>query len=378
MSRLASFLALLGVLAFAVPARAHDPFEITAVGQVRPGELSLHVTMAQSTALLLARGDSSEAAVRALARSLFRVTSHGASLDLKSEQHRTTEERDIELELVFPRPREGALRFEALLLDTLSDTHGVALSVTALEPPSVLGVALLTRSEPSLEVKVPTADRQDARGASEDASTTVVDRDAPPPTPSFSRIFALGVEHILTGYDHLLFLGGLLIACRSLRTMLGVVTSFTVAHSVTLALAGLGLVRLSSGVVEPLIAASIVFVGVENLWVREEPRFRWVLTFIFGLVHGFGFASVLGELGLGQAGTSLVVPLLGFNLGVEAGQLAVALVVLPLLLWLRRRGWFERRALYAMSLAVALLGAHWFLERTVFVAAHGEVAAEGN
>jgi hydrogenase/urease accessory protein HupE len=189
-------------------------------------------------------------------------------------------------------------------------------------------------------------------------------------------MFALGVEHILTGYDHLLFLGGLLIACRSLRTMLGVVTSFTVAHSVTLALAGLGFVRLSSGIVEPLIAASIVFVGVENLWARDEPRFRWALTFAFGLIHGFGFAGVLGELGLGQGGTSLVLPLFAFNLGVEAGQLAVALVVLPLLLWLRRRGWFDKRALYATSLAVALLGAHWLAERTVFAAPDDAVTAE--
>jgi hydrogenase/urease accessory protein HupE len=298
------------------------------------------------------------------------VTSRGAPLTLEAEQHRRTEERDIELDLVFSRPRDGALRFEALLLDTLSDTHGVALGVTALEPPRVLGVALLTRSEPSLEMSVPTADNQSARGAS-----STVGAEAPPPTPSFAKMVALGVEHILTGYDHLLFLGGLLIACRSLRTMLGVVTSFTVAHSITLALAGLGVVQLSSGVVEPLIAASIVFVGVENLWAREEPRFRWVLTFVFGLVHGFGFAGVLGELGLGTNGTSLVLPLLGFNLGVEAGQLAVALLVLPLLLWLRRRGWFERRALYATSLAVALMGAHWFLERTVFVAADDEVAA---
>jgi hypothetical protein len=371
MSRLGSFLALLWVLAFAVPARAHDPFEITAVGQVGPRELTLHVTMAQSTALLLARGDASEAGMQTLARSLFRVTSRGAPLPLESEQHRRTEERDIELDLVFRRPSDGALRLEALLLDTLSETHGVALSVTSLEPPRVLGVALLTRSETSLEVVVPVAGNQDVRGA----SATVSGAESPPPTPPFAKMVALGIEHILTGYDHLLFLGGLLIACRSLRTMLGVVTSFTVAHSITLALAGLGLVQLSSSVVEPLIAASIVFVGVENLWAREEPRWRWVLTFVFGLVHGFGFAGVLGELGLGHAGTSLVLPLVGFNLGVEAGQLAVAVVVLPLFFWLRRRGWFEKRALYATSLAVALLGAHWFLERTVFVARDGEVAA---
>jgi hydrogenase/urease accessory protein HupE len=371
MSRSWPVLALLWVLAFSVPARAHDPFEITAVGQVRPRELVMQLTMAQSTSLLLRRGDASEAALQTLAHSFFKVTSRGAPLPLQSERHRVTEERDVEIDLVFAPPLDGPLRFEGALLDALSETHGVALSVTTLEPPRVLGVALLTRDEPSLEVLVPARGLADTRGA----AANVDSAEAPSPTPEFSTMFALGVEHILTGYDHLLFLAGLLVACRRLRTMLGVVTSFTVAHSVTLALAGLGLVELSSGVVEPLIAASIVFVGVENLWLRDEPRWRWALTFAFGLVHGFGFAGVLGELGLGQSGTSLVMPLLAFNLGVEAGQLAVALVVLPLLLWLRRRGWFEKRELYATSLAVALLGAHWFLERTVFAERGDEVAA---
>src|SRR6185295_4944850 len=131
----------------------------------------------------------------------------------------------------------------------------------------------------------------------------------------------------LTGYDHLLFLGGLLIACRRFSTMAGIVTCFTIAHSITLALAALDVLAIPSRVVEPLIAASIVFVGIENLVRRgAEPKGRWALTFVFGLVHGFGFASVLRDLGVGRGGHGLLVPLFTFNLGVEVGQVAVAAI----------------------------------------------------
>ena len=147
----------------------------------------------------------------------------------------------------------------------------------------------------------------------------------------------LGMEHIFTGYDHLAFLFGLLLVAgaRGLRGgtryILGVVTAFTVAHSVTLIAAGLGWVRLPSRFVESAIALSIAYVAVENLAVRE-PRHRWLLTFFFGLVHGFGFASVLAEIGLPPSG---VIPsLVSFNVGVELGQLTVVCAVAPILLWL--------------------------------------------
>ena len=116
-----------------------------------------------------------------------------------------------------------------------------------------------------------------------------------PPLPGFRGYARLGVEHILTGIDHLLFLLGLLVACRRFRTVAAIVTCFTVAHSVTLALAALDVVTLSSRVVEPLIAATIVFVGVENLIRGDEPKGRWLLTFAFGLLHGLGFAGALKD-----------------------------------------------------------------------------------
>lgn len=183
--------------------------------------------------------------------------------------------------------------------------------------------------------------------------------------PGFWAFLKLGVEHIWTGYDHLLFLAGLLLVCQKRRAVLVVITSFTVAHSLTLGAAALGVVNLSPRVVEPMIAASIVFVGVENILRRGEPKARWAVTFLFGLIHGFGFASVLRDLGLGQGGLGLAGPLAGFNLGVEAGQLAVAAVILPVFGVLRKRPAFEKRWMPALSAVVVLVGLFWLIERLV-------------
>lgn len=187
------------------------------------------------------------------------------------------------------------------------------------------------------------------------------------PPSNFWGFLELGVEHIWTGYDHLLFLAGLLIVCSHLRTIVGVVTSFTVAHSITLGLAATNTVNLSSQVVEPLIAASILFVGAENLIRRgAEPKGRWAVAFAFGLVHGFGFASVLRELGLGANGHGIALPLFSFNLGVEIGQVTVAAIVLPVVWKLRKNARFLSQGIPILSGMVAVTGLYWLLERTLF------------
>jgi hypothetical protein len=118
--------------------------------------------------------------------------------------------------------------------------------------------------------------------------------------------------------------------------------------------------------VEAAIAASIVFVGAENLWRRgAEPPGRWALTFVFGLVHGFGFASVLRDLGVGSGGQGIGMPLFTFNLGVEVGQVAIAAVVLPVVWQLRKREWFIRAGVPVISGIVAVAGLFWLLQRTV-------------
>lgn len=172
----------------------------------------------------------------------------------------------------------------------------------------------------------------------------------------------LGVEHILTGYDHLLFLVALLLRGGRLVSLLKIITAFTVAHSVTLALAALGVVTIPDRVVEPVIAASIVWVALENILLRNAPSQRWLVSFLFGLVHGFGFASAIEPLGLPRG--RLALALLGFNLGVEAGQALVVALLLPLLLWLRGSAW-EPRTVQAASLAVAAVGCVWLIERLI-------------
>lgn len=175
----------------------------------------------------------------------------------------------------------------------------------------------------------------------------------------FREFLALGIEHILTGYDHLLFLIGLLLGGISLLSAAKIITSFTVAHSITLGLAALGVVRLPSELVEPLIAASILYVGLDNLFGKNRDR-RWLLTFAFGLVHGFGFATALGDIGIGSAA---VLSLLAFNLGVELGQLAIAGLALPLLRYSSQRPMFAKRIVPAFSILIALAGSYWLFER---------------
>ena len=170
----------------------------------------------------------------------------------------------------------------------------------------------------------------------------------------------LGIEHILTGYDHLLFLFGLLLPGGGLLSLAKIITAFTIAHSVTLSLAVLQVVSLPDRLIEAVIAFSIAFVAAENLFRSPSVSRRWLVAFAFGLVHGFGFSSALRELGLPAHG--LLLSLLGFNVGVEVGQGLVVVVCLPLLLLLRRTRW-ENRAVLGSSLVILLLGLVLFVER---------------
>ena len=172
--------------------------------------------------------------------------------------------------------------------------------------------------------------------------------------------FRLGVEHIFLGYDHILFLLSLIVVCK-FRDLVKIVTAFTVAHTITLILATLAYVQLPGRLVETAIAATIVYVALENFWIREGGR-RWMLTFVFGLIHGFGFAGVLRELGLPKLG--LVRSLLAFNVGVEVGQLAIVLLLFPLAAGVAR--WkYGKYAQWAISGAIAVCGLCWCVDRAL-------------
>ncbi|HKP56662.1 MAG TPA: HupE/UreJ family protein [Polyangiales bacterium] len=180
--------------------------------------------------------------------------------------------------------------------------------------------------------------------------------------PTLGEYFRLGVFHILTGFDHLVFLLGVVLIASRTRSVLLAVTAFTLAHSVTLALSVLGVASVSPRLVEPLIALSVAYVGLENFWLRDAGK-RFRLTFAFGLVHGFGFAGALQEIGVPQDNAAPALAM--FNLGVEAGQLLVLVVVWPTLLWLRRYPLRFGQMVRVVNVAIVVMGGAWALERTI-------------
>jgi hydrogenase/urease accessory protein HupE len=347
-------------------ARAHDPFEITTDAHVAGDRLELHTTMSLLTAarLCFAGADARKTiapaefpvlrpALEDCARRFYRVASGGDGLPVLDAALKVTAEGDLDARISYPRPTRSPLVFEAVLLPRAAGRASAGVVLTATGARTFLGQKLLRPDDAVFEVPI----------------TAEAEAPGTPPLPGFRGFARLGVEHILTGVDHLLFLLGLLIACRRFRTAAAIVTCFTVAHSVTLALAALHVVTLSARIVEPLIAASIVFVGLENLIRGAEPQRwwidRWLLAFGFGLVHGLGFASALAERGLGAAGTSVVGPLVAFNLGVELGQLAVAAPLLFLIWKLRALPAFARHGTKIVSALVAGIGFVWLLQRLV-------------
>ena len=178
-----------------------------------------------------------------------------------------------------------------------------------------------------------------------------------------------GFEHIAIGFDHIAFLIAVIVLGRTFWPLFKVITAFTIAHSITLTLAVLNVVTIPTTVIEPLIALSIVYVAVENFFVADIKRRYW-LTFIFGLIHGFGFASVLRDFGLPQDG--LIWALASFNVGVEIGQLVIVLVsvicwrlmtALPFFVSTDQGLLRQRNVSLIISSLVGLLGCGWFIER---------------
>jgi len=184
---------------------------------------------------------------------------------------------------------------------------------------------------------------------------------------SFGQVFlnyiTVGYTHIVPkGLDHILFVVGLFLLSASMRPLLLQISAFTVAHTITLALGLFDVVTVSPAIVEPLIALSIAYVAIENVFFAGLTRWRPVLIFGFGLLHGLGFASVLHEFGLTEGGE--VAGLIGFNIGVELGQISVVLGCFLLVgFWFGRKPWYRAAITIPASLAVAAVGMYWFVER---------------
>jgi hydrogenase/urease accessory protein HupE len=339
-------------------AQAHDPGLSVATARPAGAALIIHLAMARSDVERLIPLDANhdgritEAEFQAalpqlqtVARQAFQVTASGRVLVPTNLLVQLDQRDGVQFQIPFQGVATGAVSIRATLLDKLPRGHRQFFSLRDQDQ-RLMAERMLDATSPAVTAEL-------------------TERPSPTGQPhSFREFLGLGVTHIATGYDHLLFLLGLLLVGGSLRAALQIITSFTLAHSITLALATLNLINIPSKIIEPLIAASIVFVGLQNILARGMEK-RWLLTFGFGLIHGCGFASALRDLGIGANGSSIVVPLVSFNLGVELGQSAIAALALPCIWRCQTSPLFVRRFVPIGSVIVVLAGSYWLIERTV-------------
>ncbi len=324
---------LILILLFTGPVFAHDPGLSAVEVRLLPDRIVAEVSFAPQDL---------ERLPHASAEHLLVIKCDQEILKLRNFTIQTTDAKSIHFILEFPNSPATELHLSAIALDHLPRGHKQFVSIRDAD-----GKLLTERmlSADSKDVTIPLQTKPASN------------------SESFLRFLVLGIEHIFTGYDHLAFLLAVLLTGGSLLSNARIITSFTIAHSLTLALATFGVVTLPPALVEPLIAASIVFVGIENL-VRRQLARRWLVTFGFGLIHGLGFASILRELGIGKMGMQGAIPLLSFNLGVELAQISIAALILPLVWKLQQRPSFMLKQVPALSLLITLAGVYWLLTRT--------------
>ena len=385
-------LLLAGVLLLAghSPALAHDPGLSTGQLRILPRHLEVELTLAQADVAVLkplntnvdrqvspGEWTGAQTSLDQLAGEAWSVQVDGQVMIRSSASARHDASNNVHFTATFPVSHAGAVTCRSELLARLPRGHRQFLTVLdatgRVQSETLLSAGQATINLEGRVTRVPdlpcgvsekNGDSQSSSFQNGDSRSSSLQQGSAPAS-TFGGFLALGLEHILTGFDHLLFLFALLLMAPGFRQALGIITSFTVAHSITLGLATLNVIHISPRFVEPLIAASIVYVGVENLVRRDGLRGRWLLTFAFGLVHGFGFASVLCEMGVTSGSTGIATPLLAFNLGVETGQLAIAAAALPILWQARQAPVFVRYTMPLCSSVVVVLGAWWFLGRTI-------------
>jgi hydrogenase/urease accessory protein HupE len=285
-----------------------------------------HVTLEQKSNALYVTATFSDSEVASLdLRRAIEISINGTPV--KPASFATQEESSaIRVSYLFPLTARGSVDIQSPLLEKLAPGHrqyvtfaGKSLVLTA------------QKNSTSLEVSGGT----------------------------FVPLLRMGVEHIWFGFDHLAFLLALLLAVANLREAFKIITAFTIAHSITLTAATFDLLRLPGNFVEPVIALSIVYVGIENFFGKPRTN-RALVTFAFGLIHGFGFATALKELGIGRDAPTA---LLAFNLGVELGQVTIAAVLLQVL-W-KLRDVRETRYVQVCSVIIAAAGGWWLFERII-------------
>lgn len=336
-SRLASGVAAAIMMLWAtVDVFAHDPGLSALDLKVEEKEIVAVLSVAAADARVALGSDP---AVRVAQNSIV-LSLDGQVLSSSTTSLWSDDTGGIHVRVVYERPAGSTLSVRSAIPARLTRGHRELLSIRDADG-RVLTERMLDAASSDVSANIATV--------SHDGATLI------------ARYFALGVRHILTGYDHLLFLAGVLVVLRRWRDVIRTITAFTLAHSLTLLLAAVGILAIPGRIVEPLIAASIVYVGIENL-IRPGLDGRWKLTFGFGLVHGLGFATALRDLGV-TAGGAVALPVASFNAGVEAGQIAVAAMLVPLF-W-RLSTWPVSHVRFATvwSVLVAVAGSYWLLER---------------
>jgi hydrogenase/urease accessory protein HupE len=307
---------------------------------------------------------------------LEELVHHHLTLDLNNRQQEPTLEKMVLEKKEDKKFLTYYLTFPAFSAgDTLSLNDGLYVNdpatnyvnLISFEFAGTTGQAILQGKERTWTILLTEAQEeqpQDGQTAQPDRSSEQENQSEVAPSEETSSsgwfsFFKLGMLHILTGYDHLLFLLALLLRKQTFKQYTAIITSFTIAHSITISLAVLGIITLPSRFVEAVIAFSIVYVALENIF-RKEINHRWGVTFLFGLIHGLGFANILKEMNIPKA--DLAVALVNFNIGIEVVQLALVLLVLPLLTYM-----FKLKSsgliIKAGSIIVAALGAFWLIER---------------
>ncbi|GAA5130347.1 HupE/UreJ family protein [Thalassotalea piscium] len=257
--------------------------------------------------------------------------------------------------------------FKSML--TAYNTYTFSLSSTGTIPPATkhlavrfapeLGNVVLTVAKPSKDLV--TMNSLSAKIAINDIANNAIKINR---LETFMQYLYQGYVHIVPkGLDHILFVLALFLLARKTSTLLWQISVFTLAHTITLALGIYNVINLPSNIVEPLIALSIAYVAVENIYQQQISRWRLPLIFAFGLLHGLGFASVLLALGLQKE--QFVTSLVAFNIGVEIGQLSVVLVAFALLGWFYKKDWYHKRIVLPLSLLIAIVGLYWFIERII-------------
>lgn len=340
----------------ALAAFAHDP-GLSTLDVTLQADGSLVATLELDADDAAAAGIAGHSAAAPSGTPLITLSLDGTPVPLGTGRVETQADGDVTVTFRAGEGRAGrSLKVHSSLPGSLPRGHRQYLRVHG--DGSLLGETLLSSARAGAEFPLQPGQAGAAPSTEHHASGSAL-------PSTFGSFVLLGIEHLVTGYDHLLFLGALLLAASSFRQVAALVTVFTLAHSLTLGLSVVGGWSAPPEIVEPVIAASVAAVGIENLLLKRPPSWRLLLVGAFGLVHGLGFAGALSEAGIGS-GAAAAIPLLGFNLGLEAAQIAIAAAVTPLLAVLRAGAGDARTRLTRWgSAAIAAAGSFWCLERLV-------------